>query len=274
MKKFYITTPIYYVNAKPHIGHTYTTVAADVFANYYRLKLGKDNVFFLVGTDEHGSKIKEEADKEGKDTQTFCDEISSLFREVWSKFDISYNKFIRTTDKDHIEFVKEFIIKLKENGALYEDYYEGLYCVGCEKFITQKELIKGKCPDHLKEPEIVKEKNWFFNLEKYLSKIKDLIENDKLKILPDKSKKEVLGLIKQGVPNFSVSRERDKVKWGIELPWDNSQLVYVWCDALTNYISTESVKKWWPADVQLIGRDIVKFHALYWPAMLLAAGYE
>lgn len=274
MKKFYITTPIYYVNAEPHLGHTYATVSADVIARYYRLKLGKENVFFLTGTDEHGSKIKEKADQEGKKPKVFCDEVSDLFKNVWKQFEITNNKFIRTTDKEHISFVIDFIQKLKDNDALYEDYYEGLYCVGCEKFITEKELVDGKCPDHLIEPEIVKEKNWFFNLKKYLPQIQKLIQTDELIIMPEKSKKEVLGLIKQGVPNFSVSREKNKVQWGIELPWDSSQLIYVWCDALTNYVSAVDGKDWWPADLHVIGRDIVKFHALYWPAMLIAAGYE
>ncbi len=274
MKKFYITTPIYYASGKPHIGHLYTTIAADIFARYYRLKLGDENVFFLTGTDEHGSKIKQEADKHNLDPKSFCDKISQIYKNVFSDYNISYNKFIRTTDPEHEKFVQEFVEKIYRAGDFYQAEYEGKYCVSCEKFITEKELIDGKCPDHLIEPQIIKETNWFFKLQKYLPKIKTLIESNELKILPESSKKEVLGLIAQGIPDFSISRDKDRVQWGIELPWDKTQLVYVWCDALTNYLSTEPVKNWWPAQLQLMGRDILKFHALYWPAMLMSAGYD
>lgn len=273
MKRFYITTPIYYVNAQPHIGHTYTTIAADVLARYFRLKLGPENVYFLTGTDEHGSKIYQKAQEAGKGTQEFCDEVAGQFKHAWEKYNISHNKFIRTTDSEHKAFVQEFVNKIKDAGDFYEDEYEGLYCVGCEKFMTEKELVDGKCPHHLREPELVKEKNWFFDLNKYLPQIKELIENDTIKIMPEHSKKEVLGLIKQGVPNFSVSRNKEKVQWGIELPWDSSQLIYVWCDALTNYLSTQGPKDFWPAQVQLLAKDILKFHALFWPALLMSAGY-
>lgn len=274
MDKFFITTPIYYVNAKPHIGHTYTTIAADVLARYYRLKLGDDKVFYLTGTDEHGSKIYEKAVENNMEPQAFCDQVSAQFKDAWEKYTISYNKFIRTTDSDHKAFVQEFVKNIYNNGDFYEDEYEGLYCVGCEKFLTEKELVDGKCPHHLREPEVVKEKNWFFNLEKYLPEIQKRIESDELKIMPEWAKSEVLGLIKQGVPNFSVSRNKEKVKWGIELPWDSNQLIYVWCDALTNYLSTAGPADFWPATVQFLAKDILKFHALFWPALLLSVGYE
>jgi len=274
MKSFYITTPIYYVNAQPHIGHTYTTIAADVFARYYRQKLGEQNVFFLTGTDEHGAKVYEKAMAAGMQPQEFCDDVAQKFMNTWQKYNISNNKFIRTTDADHKAFVQDFITKLRDAEALYEAEYEGLYCVGCEKFMTSKELVDGQCPHHLKAPEVIHEKNWFFNLEAYLPKIKEAIESGDLAIYPESAKKEVLGLFKQGVPNFSVSREKEKVQWGIELPWDESQLIYVWCDALSNYLSAVHNEDWWPASMHLMAKDILKFHALYWPAMLLAAGYD
>lgn len=276
MNRFYITTPIYYVNAAPHIGHAYTTIAADALARYHRARLGSDAVFYLTGTDEHGGKIYEKALSEGKSPQVFCDEISQKFKDVWSSYGVSHNKFIRTTDVEHKNFVKKFMLALKDSGALYESEYEGLYCVGCENFITSKELIEGRCPYHKTEPELVLEKNWFFNLQKYLPEVISKIKSDELSILPAGAKSEVLGLVGQGVPDFSVSRSKEKIKWGIELPWDDSQLVYVWCDALTNYLSgaLSDAQTWWPANMQLMAKDILKFHALYWPALLLATGYE
>lgn len=272
MKRFYITTPIYYVNARPHIGHTYTTIAADVFARYYRLKLGAENVFFLTGTDEHGSKIYQKSREAGKEPKQFCDEVSDIFKEVWKRYLISNSSFIRTTDLSHINFVKEFIVKIKEAGALYEDTYEGLYCVGCEKFVTEKDLVEGKCPDHMTTPEFVKEKNWFFDLQKYLPKIVESIESGALNIFPESAKKEVIGLIKHGIPNFSVTRDAKKVQWGIPVPWDDTQLIYVWCDALSNYVSAVQNTSWWPATMHLMGKDILKFHAVYWPALLMSVG--
>ncbi len=280
MKKFYITTPIYYVNDKPHIGHAYTTIAADVLARYYRQK--SDEVFFLTGTDEHGAKIAEAASKAGKSPQDFCDAIASEFQETWRRLNIGNDKFIRTTDEEHIKAVQKFVSRLKDSGALYEKEYEGLYCAGCEKFLTEKELVNGKCPDHQRKPEIVKEKNWFFKLSEYLPKVKKLIESDEIKVGPAHIKKEVLGLIdKQEVPDFSVSRQ--KVKWGIELPWDKSQTVYVWADALPNYISAigyennqAEFKKWWGQSsiTHFLAKDILKFHVIYWLAMLMAANLK
>lgn len=278
LDRFYITTPIYYVNAKPHLGHAYTTIAADVFAQYYGMKLHSNNVYFLTGTDEHGAKIHQKAESQNKTAQELCDEVSAEFKLAWEKLEIEHHDFIRTTQKRHTDFVKDFIVTLKENDALYESEYEGLYCVGCEKFITEKDLEDGVCPDHNAKPEVIKEKNWFFNLAKYLPQVKELIEKDEIIIKPEHAKKEVLGLFKQGVPDFSVTRRKEKVQWGIEVPWDDSQLIYVWCDALTNYISAvqtdDMQKSWWPASMQLLAKDILKFHAIFWPAMLLAAGYE
>lgn len=279
MKKFYITTPIYYVNDRPHIGHAYTTIAADVLARYWRRKIGKDNVFFLTGTDEHGTKVAEKAEAEGKTPKVYADEISQLFKEAWGNLGIEYNQFIRTTDKQHKKAVDVFMLKLKESGALYEGTYEGLYCTGCERFYTEKELTDGKCPLHHTVPHTVKEKNWFFHLSDYAERVKEMIESDEMLIEPETSKKETLGLFKQGLEDFSITRE--SVKWGIPLVFDKKQTIYVWIEALQNYISAigygddeKQFNKWWPADVHLMGRDILKFHAIFWLALLLAVGLK
>lgn len=282
-EKFYITTPIYYVNDKPHIGHAYTTIVADVLARFYRGQIGEDNVFFLTGTDEHGAKVAEAAEKEGVDPQAFTDKVSQTFKDAWKNLDINYNHFIRTTDDQHKKIVVEILQKLKEaktpqgNDVLYEGDYQGLYCVGCEKFITESELVDGKCPDHNKEPENLTEKNWFFKLSDFLPRIKQAIESGELVIYPQSRKNEVLGLIdKQDLPDFSISRSKKSVPWGIDLPWDDSQKTYVWVDALSNYITAldypngKDFKKFWPADAQFLALDILKFHALFWPAILLA----
>jgi len=287
MEKKYITTPIYYVNDKPHIGHAYTTIVADVLARYYRNKLGEDNVYFLTGTDEHGANIAESAEKAGIDPQKFTDQVSEEFKSAWQNLDISNNQFIRTTSDRHKKIVTEILNKLKEaktpvgNDVLYETDYEGLYCKGCEKFLTNNDLVDGKCPYHNKEPELVKEKNWFFRLQDFLPVIKEKIEKDKLLIYPQTRKNEVLGLIdKQDLPDFSISRSTKSVPWGIDLPWDKDQKSYVWVDALSNYITAldypegDLFKKFWPANIQLMAVDILKFHALYWPAILLALGVE
>jgi len=275
--KFYITTPIYYASGDPHVGHTYTTVSADILSRYYRLFIGAENVYFLTGTDEHGLKIAKNAEAAGLEPQAYVDKIAGAYVDLWKNLEISNNDFIRTTEKRHEDFVRFFIEKLKAKGFLYEAEYEGLYCVACEKFLAEKDLVDGKCPDHQRVPELSKEKNWFFDLNgkhsgrNFLTEIKEAIENGELKILPEKMEKEVLGLLNQDLPDFSISRNKANVKWGIPLPWDANQLVYVWADALTNYISAIDGSDWWPAQVQLLGKDILKFHAIFWPAMLLAA---
>ncbi len=274
MKNFYITTPIYYVNSRPHIGHAYTTLSADVISRWRNIS--GDDVFFLTGTDEHGAKIAEAAKKSNKDPKDFTDEVSLEFVETWKNLGIEYSDFIRTTESRHEKGVESFMELLKNTGALYEGEYSGLYCTGCEKFMTEKDLVDNKCPDHNREPEKVVENNWFFKLSDYLKKIEILIKEDKIKICPDFAKKETLGLLKQNLEDFSVSREN--VSWGIKLPWDQNQTVYVWVDALLNYITARGFpsisKDSWPADLQIIGKDILKFHAIYWPAMLLAAGLQ
>ena len=269
-KKFYITTPIYYTNQPPHIGTAYTTVAADVLARYHR-KLG-ESVFFLTGTDEHGENIAQAAAKAGKSPQEFVDEIAELFKKAWAKLNIQYDDFIRTTEKRHQKGVAKFLLKLKQSGKVYQDDYQALYCSGCEDFIFKKDLVDGKCPYHKKEPKLISEKNYFFKLIDFLPQIKELIEKDKIAIEPKERKKEVLSLLKQNLGNLSISRQ--KVKWGIPLPFDKKQVCYVWVDALLNYITAIDLNKLWPADLHLIAKDIVKFHAIFWPALLLAVGLK
>ncbi len=273
----YITTPIYYVNDSPHIGHAYTTIAADVLARYHRLH-GRDT-FLLTGTDEHGAKVAESAEKAGKDPKAFVDAVSAQFRSSFQELDVQFDQFIRTTDDEHIRQVPVFMEKLKANDAIYEGEYEGLYCTGCEEFKTEKELVDGNCPIHLKPVEHIKEKNWFFRLTQYLPQVKALIESEKLEILPATRREEVLGLFKQELADFSVSRST--VKWGIPFPGDEEQTIYVWVEALQNYITAigyadhrSMFEKYWPHATHFIGKDILKFHAVYWPAMLIAAGEE
>ena len=272
--KFYVTTPIYYVNDKPHIGHSYTTVAADVLARYHRLR--GDDTHFLTGTDEHGNKVAQSAEQAGQEPQAFCDKMAAKYEMAWDRLSMSHDDFIRTTEPRHKEAVQKFLTVLHEKGCIYEGTYEGLYCTGCEKFLTEKELVGGECPDHKKEPEKLSEKNYFFKLSDYLEQVQQMIAKDEIKVRPEKMKREVLGLIKQDLQDFSISRE--SVQWGIELPFDKNQKTYVWVEALQNYITAIGYKddqkkfdQWWPADAHIVGKDIIKFHAIFWPAMLLAA---
>jgi methionyl-tRNA synthetase len=274
-KKFYITTPIYYVNDKPHIGSAYTTIAADVLARLHR-QLGED-VFFQAGTDEHGAKIAAAAEKAGKSPQEFADEISAKFSFAWDQLGIAPDKFIRTTSQEHKTAVKIFLTKLKESGKIYEGEYEGLYCTGHEAFIKESDLVNGVCPDHKTKPELIKEKNWFFKLSEYGDILKEKIYSEELRVRPESRKNEVLSFITQGLEDIAISRPN--VKWGIPLPWDANQTVYVWVEALFNYCSVigyglddGQFAKYWPADLQLIGKDIIKFHCIIWPALLLAIG--
>ncbi len=284
-KPFYVTTPIYYVNDKPHIGHSYTTIAADLLARMHRLA-GRE-AFFLTGTDEHGTKVAEAAAAAGLSEIEFCDRTVATFQNAWRNLDIEYNDFIRTTSERHKQGVRKILDAMRSaktpdgRDVVYSDYYEGLYCQGCEKFLTEKELVDGLCPYHKTTPQKLKEKNYFFRLTAFAPEIKRRIESGELKILPEERRAEVLGLIGQDLPDFSLSRER--VKWGIPLSFDASQIAYVWVDALTNYISAigyaddpKKFNKWWTEGevVHLMAKDILKFHCLYWPAMLLAAGVK
>ena len=273
MGKFYLTTPIYYASGKPHIGHSFTSVFADVVARWQKSK-GKD-IFFSAGLDEHGSKIEEKAKKENKDPQKFTDEIAQSYLSAWKNLGIGYTDFIRTTSLKHKKGVLEFIKKLWDAGDIYEGEYEGLYCVGCENFVLERNLVDGLCPDHLIAPQKIKEKNYFFNLKKYLPEIKKKIEKGELKIIPDSRKNETLAMMESGVSDFSVTREN--LQWGISFPYGKNQTIYVWADALMNYATVldypngENFKKYWPPDLHIIGAEINKFHSIYWPAMLMSA---
>ncbi len=284
-KPFYVTTPIYYVNDKPHIGHSYTTIAADLLARLHRLS-GRE-AFFLTGTDEHGAKVAEAAAAAGLSEIEFCDRTVATFQNAWKNLDIEYSDFIRTTSDRHKAGVRKILDAMRAaktpagEDVVYSSYYEGLYCQGCEKFLTEKELVDGLCPYHKTLPQKLKEKNYFFRLTAFAGEIKRRIESGELKILPEERRSEVLGLIGQDLPDFSLSRER--VKWGIPLSFDESQIAYVWVDALTNYISAigyaddpAKFATWWTGGevVHLMAKDILKFHCLYWPAMLLAAGVK
>ena len=276
-QKFYITSPIYYASGSPHIGHAFTTIYADVIARYKR-EAGFD-VLFLTGMDEHGSKIAQKAEAAEKTPREFVDELAEKYLDLWKKLQIENNDFIRTTSERHKKGVLEFIKKLYDSGDIYQGDYEGLYCVGCENFILEKDLVDGVCPDHLQKPETIKEKNYFFNLKKYLPKIKEKIISNELKISPESRKNESLNIIDMDIPNFSITRER--VKWGIPFPYNEKQTIYVWVEALMNYVSAldsnfnflegEKFKKFWPVASHIIGAEINKFHTIFWPALLMSA---
>jgi len=277
-QKFYITTAIDYVNAKPHIGHALEKVQADVLARYHRIK--GDEVWFLTGTDEHGAKIVRAAEAAGKAPKDFADEISEKFRELKKALNLSWDDFIRTSNqKRHWSGAQKLWAKLADAGDLYKKQYRGLYCVGHEAFVTEKDLVDGKCRDHQKEPEVVEEENYFFRLSKYAKKIETQIKNKELRIVPEARQNEILSLISQGLEDVSFSRPRKDLSWGIPVPNDPEHTMYVWCDALTNYLTAigygngeENFKKWWPANIHAIGKDILRFHAAIWPGMLLSAG--
>jgi methionyl-tRNA synthetase len=276
--KFYITTPIYYVNAKPHIGHAYTTIAADALARFNKLQDKK--VFFLTGTDEHGQKIQKEAEKTGKEPQKFADEVAGQFRELWEKLDIKYDNFIRTTDEKHKEAVQKVLQTLFDKGAIYKGEYEGLYCVGCEQFKNENDLVDGKCPDHNIVPELLREECYLLKLTEIQPELIKKIENDEFKIAPEKYKKEIISFLKsQTLKDVSISRKN--VSWGIPLPFDENHTTYVWADAFLNYLTglgwngdEKNIPEFWPADVQFIGKDILRVHATIWPAILMHLGIE
>lgn len=283
MKKFYITTPIFYANAELHLGHTYTLVLADVLARYHRA-VG-ENTFFLTGMDEHGAKIVRAAQKAGVGPQAFVNDHALKFKSLLDSLHISNDFFIRTSNQEHhwLGAVKLWRA-LEESGDIYKGNYQGLYCVGCEAFITERELVNGKCPHHDTEPEKIDEQNYFFRLSRYTDELKRLIESGELLITPKTKANEMLGLLDvQGNENYigdvSISRPEGEIPWGIPVPGDPSQLMYVWCDALANYLSAtgyggqddKNFSLFWPPDVQVVGKDIIRFHALLWPAMLLSA---
>ncbi len=277
-QKAYVTTPIYYVNDVPHIGHAYTTIIADTMARYYRLK-GYDT-FFLTGTDEHGQKIEEAAVSRGRTPKEYADEISGKFKALWDEFEISYDKFIRTTDQEHKIGVQKAFSTMFNSGDIYKGEYEGHYCVSCETFFTDTQLIdENLCPDCGKETRIVKEESYFFKLSNYQEKLLKWYSDDEKCVLPKGKKSEVISFVKQGLRDLSITRT--SFDWGVKLPDeinDPKHVMYVWLDALLNYITAlgygndEKNMKYWPATIQLVGKDILRFHAIYWPAFLMSLG--
>lgn len=272
-KKYYITTPIYYINDVPHIGHAYTSIAADVLARYHK-NLGEE-VFFLSGSDEHGAKIAEAAKKAGKTPKEFTDELVPIYQSAWKKLGVEYTDFIRTSDPRHEKMVQDFVQRLIDNGFVEKRKYEGLYCIGCERFLNESELVEGKCPDHQTVPAKQSEENHFFLLSKFRDQLVDLIEKNEFVVAPESRRNEILGKLKLGLDDISISRAN--VEWGIPFPGDESQTIYVWIDALLNYYTAAKIfdkESFWPAQVHLMAKDIVWFHAIIWPAILLAAGEE
>ncbi len=273
---YYITTPIYYVNAKPHLGHAYTTIVADVAARYHSL-LGKE-IFLLTGTDEHGDKIMQAASGKNVSPQAYADEISAQFRYLWPQLNINYSHFVRTTDSAHKTVVKKILSRIYETGDIYFSEYEGLYCFGCERFFTERELVDGKCPDHETPPEKIKEANYFFRMSKYQPWLVEYISSNPDFIRPERYRNEILSFLKEPLEDLCISRPKSRLTWGITLPFDEKYVTYVWFDALTNYISAldwpegENFQKFWPVAQHVVAKDIIKPHGIFWPIMLKAAG--
>ncbi|MBI3634133.1 MAG: methionine--tRNA ligase [Candidatus Yonathbacteria bacterium] len=277
-KKFYITAPIFYANAKLHMGHAYSLVLSDILARYHRT-IG-EKTFFVSGADEHGDKIVRAAQKEGLGPQVFVNIKFDEFKELSGKLGISNDFFVRTSDKEcHWPGAQKLWRALLEAGDVYKDAYKGLYCVGCEAFITEHELVDGKCPHHDTVPESISEENYFFKLSKYALEIRQLINERKLKITPHSKANEMIALIDEGLSDVSISRPEKEIPWGVPVPGDSSHFMYVWCDALSSYLSAlgyggeddTNFREFWPANVQVIGKDIMRFHTLLWPALLLSA---
>jgi methionyl-tRNA synthetase len=275
-KTFYLTTPIFYPNAKLHLGHAYTTTISDILVRWHRLQ--GDKTYFLTGSDENTQKVVQAAKAAGEDPKIFLDKIVENFKSLFGALNVSYDQFIRTSDEQvHWPGAIALWNKLETSGDLYKKEYEGLYCVGHEAFITEKELVDGKCPDHGTVPEQLKEENYFFKLSKYTAQIKEKIESNEISIVPETRRHEILSLLSEGLQDVSFSRPRTPTSVGIPVPGDASQVMYVWCDALSNYISAlgygrgeELFKEFWPG-MHVIGKDILRFHAAIWPAMLLSA---
>jgi methionyl-tRNA synthetase len=273
---FYLTTPIYYVNDRPHLGHAYSTIVADAMARYRRV--AGDDVWFLTGTDEHGDKIAQAAAKAGVTPQAMADQNSAAFRATWQALGIQYSDYIRTTEARHQKVVQAILQKLWDAGEIYLGKYGGHYCYGCERFYTEKEIVDGKCPDHLTPLTWVEEENYFFKMSKYQSWLIDHIERHPDFVRPERYRNEVLGFLRDPLTDLSISRPRRRLEWGIPMPFDDKYVTYVWFDALINYVSAlggpgdSRFEKFWPHVQHVIGKDIVKPHAIYWPCMLKAAG--
>ncbi len=277
-KTYFITTPIYYVNALPHIGHAYTTIVADVLARYHRLSGYR--TFFLTGTDEHGDKIMEAARKAGTTPKEYADSISAQFRNLWPQLAVANDYFIRTTDANHIETVRLILQKVYDAGDIYFGKYAGYYCVGCERFYMEKELVNGLCPDHQAAPEYREESNYFFRMGKYQDWLIAHINDNPDFIRPERYRNEVLAFLRDPLEDLCISRPKSRLDWGITLPFDDNYVTYVWFDALINYVTGlgypdgENFRTFWPHAEHLIAKDILKPHGIYWPTMLKAAGIE
>jgi len=273
---FYITTPIYYVNAEPHMGHAYTTIVADVMNRFHRL-LGY-RTFFLTGTDEHGDKIVQAARGAGMDPKSYADRISRMFRDTWPTLNVRNDRFIRTTDPEHIRVVQAILQHVYDAGDIYFSHYRGLYCVGCERFYTERELVDGKCPDHDREPVEREEANYFFQMSKYQQWLIDTINDQPALIRPERYRNEVLAFLREPLEDLCISRPKERLAWGIPLPFDDQYVTYVWFDALINYVSAlgypdgSLYHEFWPAVQHTIAKDILKPHGIYWPTMIKAAG--
>lgn len=280
-KKFYITSAIPYVNAKPHIGTALDFLYADYLARFHRDVLNEE-VYFLAGTDEHGQKIARSAEEKGINPQEHVDEMSKTFQELLMKLNISNDDFIRTTEERHKEGAQELWRRAKAAGAIFKKIYEGLYCVGCEAYKTEKELDEnGNCPNHHKKPELISEENYFFKLSDYEKPLLDFYKKNKQFVIPQSRFNEIVEMVKAGLEDVSISRERKNLSWGVPVPDDDDQVMYVWFEALINYLSgvgfpknKKETQKWWPADLHIIGKDINRFHSILWPAMLMASGVE
>jgi len=276
MKRIYFTTPIYYVNAEPHIGHAYTTIVADVLNRFY--KLAGYDTFFLTGTDEHGDKVAQAARAAGETPQAYADRISGLFRALWPKLNITHDRFIRTTEEAHKKVVQHILQKVYDAGDIYFGEYGGHYCRGCERFLTEKELIEGKCPDHGTTPDFIQEKNYFFRMSKYQGWLIEHIQANPDFIRPERYRNEVLGFLRDPLEDLCISRPKSRLEWGIPLPFDSNYVTYVWFDALINYLTGvdypdgERYGHLWPVCQHLIAKDILKPHGIYWPTMLKSAG--
>lgn len=281
--KFYITTPLYYVNASPHIGHSYTNIAADTLARYMRNIIGRENVWFLTGTDEHGQKIQKAAEEEGLLSGDFADKMVGKFIDLWKALDISYNDFIRTTEERHTSCVQRVLKILYEQEDIYQDKYEGWYCTPCETFWIESQLAQGNCPDCKRKVERISETNYFFRLSKYQEWLVSYIKAHPEFIRPPSRYNEVLSFLELNkLTDLCISRPKERLSWGIPLPFSPDHVTYVWFDALINYISAVGTfdesnrykSRWWPADLHLIGKDILRQHAIYWPIMLAALKIE
>lgn len=272
-KTFYVTTPIYYPNDIPHLGHAYTTIATDILARWNKL-LGKD-VFFLTGTDEHGKKLQIAAEKSAKSPKEFVDSIVPEFKRAWERLNIRYDRFIRTTDKDHEKIVQSIVEKCFKSGDIYKGFYEGLYCTACEAYYTEKDCPDKTCPIHKKPLELLKEESYFFKLSKYQKKLLALYKKNPDFISPEGKRQEIINRVSEGLQDLSISRT--SFDWGIPITFDKKHVLYVWMDALYNYYSATREKgkeKYWPADIHIIGKDILWFHVVYWPAFLMSAGID